>query len=737
MSEKKYIYRPGRRVPWSAKSVEIPYGITEIPDEAFIDRGNLRSVVIPGSVAKIGSNAFRYCDRLQSVSIPDSVTEINHCAFYHCSGLRSVTIPDSVTEIGDYAFKKCSGLREVSISGGITEIEESVFEGCSGLQSITIPDGVTKIRNRAFRGCSGLRSVTIPDSVTKIGCEVFKDCSGLQSVTVPDSVTEIGLNVFDGCTGLQSVTLPNGIKRISGGLFYGCTGLQSVTIPESVTYIGTWAFKRCSGLRSVTLPEAVAGIEKDVFEKCDNLCSVMFMGVDIIDFIKADEKDVNILDIIRALAGKGVPPDRGIIRRSIEKAKRGEFDRWIAEYPASGPVTEKDVDGEIREDLRRRFAGQDKTGHHVPQILDLLAETVRLCRIPAELLTETFDVKYTKYLLQNRIPIVPAEACRCYYGAGKCMTLIGKGRIFAMAEAIRLYNTAADKEPYRHLMDFIATYTDTKIGDIWYAVDHAEQIPITAETLPAQVRRHRDYAGITEIEKKYRQYLPNFKLAGHPCCLKWTSVIRYGLKAEMPDLLNEKNIGFLAGPEGYGQCIGTAEGTVMMHGFLNPNAGFWIVRNRDGAIQARAVVWEADTDTLVFDNLQFAEKDTCTFDTWKDREDPLVGVIKAWAEESGYRNIIVGGWDRRRRSKRRRGPELRLTPEEVFVLQDSRFTGVSFRDICEAEQHMKTARYEPRDYVRTNTYYGCFYLKKNGRVSRSLTHFFPLVWEGEDGWYKA
>ena len=768
MPQNVYIYNPNVPVPKNVRHVEIPKGVTVIGAKAFKDCSdlqsvtipegvteirygafyrcsNLQSVAIPNSVTYIGNCAFYGCSGLQSVTIPDSVTEIRYCAFYRCSGLQSVTIPDGVTEIGDCAFFNCSDLQSVTIPDGVTEIGCSAFAECSGLQSVTIPDSVTEIGDCTFSGCSGLQSVTIPDSVTKIDRYAFSGCHRLQAITIPEGVTAIGRGVFEECDSLRSVAIPNGITGIHDCTFSKCHGLQSITIPKSVKKIVVSAFNCCSGLQSVIIPDGVTGIDDYAFSGCAALQSLIYKSTNIAPFINIDGDGANTFDIIKTLIEHRIPLSGNAVKTGIDAEHRGRLSQWIREYPIFGEMrlspAAKSADKKTAECLRQAFAAQKKTGHHVPKILNELAISVRVCEIPPERLAATFDIRYTKALLRHGTPLVPAEVCRCYYDRNICDMLIRKNKISVMAEVIALYNKSGHQECYKHLMDFIRLHPDTRTEDLLYATDHAEKIPMREGTTPAQVRQHRTYmenlAEVTKIEAEYGETVPGFKLSDYPCNIDPIGVTYDGMTARVLDLSDGKDIGTAARLGELTNCcqrLGKAGETAMMHGFLNPDAGFWVIEDKDGKVKAQAEIWESDKGVLVFDNIEFADTDD---GHRSERAGQLRGVIAAWAAESRYRSIIVGcGYNELGTETMEQAPipELRLTPEEVFALQKDNDANVSFRDIDRVRRYMQTEKYNPNDFVYTDAKERCVYIKKDGVVSdylmqgydRALTKEYPF-----------
>ena len=256
----------GRLVKYKGKGekVTIPYGVTEIGEEAFDGRADIVSVTIPKTVKVIGEGAFYGCSALSMVDIPESVTEIGETAFMSCSALDSIIIPDSVTAIGDAAFMSCSNLTEVILPSNITALPRQAFEDCSKLTNIIIPKKVESIKDYAFRYCKALKNVLISSSVTTLGESVFEECSALESITIPESLTEISISAFKNCTSLKSVKMPK-VSVINEGAFSGCSALAEIAFPIGITTIGDYAFRHCSKLSKISIPDCCVEIGDGAF----------------------------------------------------------------------------------------------------------------------------------------------------------------------------------------------------------------------------------------------------------------------------------------------------------------------------------------------------------------------------------------------------------------------------------------------------------------------------------------
>lgn len=134
-----------------------------------------------------------------NVELPFGVTEIPDCAFMLLTNLISITIPNSVTSIGNMAFSMCDSLTSVTIPNSVISIGENAFSGCNSLTSVTIQEGVTSIGNMAFCTCQSLSSIIIPESVTSIGKDAFGNCTSLKEVILLSDNIYIAENAFHGC----------------------------------------------------------------------------------------------------------------------------------------------------------------------------------------------------------------------------------------------------------------------------------------------------------------------------------------------------------------------------------------------------------------------------------------------------------------------------------------------------------------------------------------------------------
>ena len=103
------------------ETVELPEGMTELPEYAFSNCKDIKYIVIPESVQTLGDYSFYNCISLTSIALPACIITIPQYAFYNCSALLVINIPETVTYVEKDAFGKCSSLAQVNYAGSEEE----------------------------------------------------------------------------------------------------------------------------------------------------------------------------------------------------------------------------------------------------------------------------------------------------------------------------------------------------------------------------------------------------------------------------------------------------------------------------------------------------------------------------------------------------------------------------------------------------------------------------------------
>ncbi len=141
---------------------------------------------------------FLFAQNICSVELPKGLTVIPNVAFDGCYNLESITIPSEVTTIGEFAFDTCESLESVTFEGeGLTVLQYACFNQCKSLKSVVLPKSVTTIEDCAFRECESLETVTLNAGVKTIGKSAFAS-TALTELHLPEEIQfeSVATNAF-------------------------------------------------------------------------------------------------------------------------------------------------------------------------------------------------------------------------------------------------------------------------------------------------------------------------------------------------------------------------------------------------------------------------------------------------------------------------------------------------------------------------------------------------------------
>ena len=205
----------------SLTKIAIPSNVTNIDDGAFTYCNKLKGVFVEaGNANYCSNNGILYNKEMTKIlcypagktditqfDIPNGVTEIEEFAFLSCEALRTINIPSTVTTIGARSFEGCKNLYSIIIPQSVTSIGVSAFNSCNNLESVVIPDGVESIKVATFDWCYNLTKIWIPSTVKKVESYAFEACNKLKDVYYSGSEEQWNEIEFDYRAYLPAATI--------------------------------------------------------------------------------------------------------------------------------------------------------------------------------------------------------------------------------------------------------------------------------------------------------------------------------------------------------------------------------------------------------------------------------------------------------------------------------------------------------------------------------------------------
>ena len=263
-----------------SETYDVPEGVTEIGDHAFVGTHGLKTITFPSTLKKIGRSAFLWSG-LTELHIPSNVEEIENGAFQMCRELEIVTFEKGLKTLGREAFFECKKLKEVILPEGLKTIDVAAFRGCEKLANVVVGEGTVKLGNGAFLDCMKLKRLVLPSTLSEIEPAALANCSSMRTIllssenpyfTVSDGMlfdTDM-TRLFYCSVRKDSAVIPEGVEEIFSFALSGCYLLKTVELPASLKKIGGSAFRKTVSLKDVYLPEGIE-FEGDP-EFCNDTC---------------------------------------------------------------------------------------------------------------------------------------------------------------------------------------------------------------------------------------------------------------------------------------------------------------------------------------------------------------------------------------------------------------------------------------------------------------------------------
>ena len=284
---------------FTCEEYSIPEGVEVLEGDFFFKNAKLRKITLPSTLRKMEANAFIHCP-LENLELPEGLTEVPEFMCECCRTLKKVVLPSTIKKILTGAFNGCRSLQEVNLPDGIDFIDESTFRFCESLKQVKLPPKLEIIRAELFYG-SGIESIEIHYNIKEIGYWAFWGCDHLKRLVIPESVEHIGHGVVSAHEGFEGIechakgyhvendaliddenlellccwtqqkhyVVPECVKRIAD--ISGNEFVETIIVKQPVELTTNEVFASDENLIRVDFKERVTGITKQTFWNCPKL----------------------------------------------------------------------------------------------------------------------------------------------------------------------------------------------------------------------------------------------------------------------------------------------------------------------------------------------------------------------------------------------------------------------------------------------------------------------------------
>lgn len=317
-----------------------------------------------------------------------------------------------------------------------------------------------------------------------------------------------------------------------------------------------------------------------------------------------------------------------------------------------------------KEALEQLFKEERRFRGRVPAIIDSMASASDTYRIPPEDVVKKFDIGLVKSLREAGIPETEIVLLYTHIGKHKLERMSNNPAMLEQVASVLSKGVLKDEDKLVNAAKWVCSHQDTNAELLEDVIKNPKLFKLSEDSLVENVRVQSlgidALAEVKRIEKAYKK--PKFKFEECVCELKHSEATNDKYKAYILKASDPRQV-MLGHETNCCQVLGDAGETAMLHGLLNPKAGFWGVFDIEtGKLRCQAECWEYDEDTLVFDNIEFAD------DTELDRYKEIIGE---WLVSSPYKNVCMGlGWNAMQDSSFKRAPDFTppVTPREIYVM---------------------------------------------------------------------
>ena len=284
---------------FTCEEYTIPEGV-EIIDGTFGATDTLlRKIHLPSTLRKMECNTFIGCP-LEELELPEGITEVPEYMCESCEELKKVVLPSTITEIKIGAFNCCSKLEEINLPESITFIDSGVFRFCENLKHVKLPPRLWCLCSELFY-CSGIESIDIHEKIDTIDHWAFWGCKNLKRLVIPHTVRSISYGIVTAHEGFEGVechakgyhvendaliddenqellccwtqqkhyVIPECVRRIAD--IGGNEFVETITVKQHVELTNGDTFASDINLKRVDFQGGVTGFDDNIFWNCPKL----------------------------------------------------------------------------------------------------------------------------------------------------------------------------------------------------------------------------------------------------------------------------------------------------------------------------------------------------------------------------------------------------------------------------------------------------------------------------------
>ena len=424
--------------------------------------------------------------------------------------------------------------------------------------------------------------------------------------------------------------------------------------------------------------------------------------------------------------------------KQLMKAEHnGQADIFLENYRLQGNIRcgETPNNTEDLDRLKELFAADRRFKGRVPQIVPMIAAMMEyyrengVRRTPEEIV-QKFRLNTVRALIDSGIPKPDAVNLFCFLNPNQLDRMVGKQELCEMTSA--LIAKGLDKKNKSMIWQavWMADHPDTNIETLREIYDNRKNLDIridmTVEAVQTALSNLDNLGEVKKVEKAYKKC--GFRLSDCVCLLKDHPTETGKYRGRILDGTDPMQV-MLGHFTDCCQVLGNAGETSMMYGLVHDTAGFFVLENKNtGRVYAQAEAWEFDPETLVLDNIEFAND--AEIDQYKE-------AFGEYLLNSPYKNIIMGcgynGLSCEARGQLESAPEVTppVTARDIYILSWEDDAGCPGRTEEEEEELLCIPSVEKAQQLLDSgkaTYYdylysdvddnkGTVYLKHDYRIS--------------------